>query len=263
MSETRTPTLGLSLGTDADENRNWRILDQAIERIARSGTIVPNDLLVQGDLQVSGNTDIGGSLDVASHITTGILNVTDIHASNAIRANGQIEGNSGLLITDGFIVVPPNSIDGAAFWKNAPLQGVWISSPFTGNLLLPADAGNPAICTTLPLDAKEEGGRWELVIAQMTLRVSITADVPSGPTTVVTLALSRGTAPGTIQQTRNFVLQEYVRSLRDYPFTLVRWMQPVADASVKQWNLTAWINTTQVNVVMACVFAQLHVVQFR
>lgn len=243
MPETETPVLHLSLTDDERLNRNFQILDDALHRLAK-GVQIADDLSILGsldvrdNLHVGGQTTLGGSLDVPT-IFSQVTNVA------------QLLDVKGTLQAEGPVILPPRSLDGAAFMKGATIQGVWIGA-VTGQQAVPVSPTWLTVATATP-DAAEDVGRYEIVLAQATCAVNM----PNAAFTIsVTYALQRG---GVQQQSRTFSWVGFNTDVNaSVPITMVR-LHLVTDAP-QPWTLVATSNTLN-----ACsnTFAQVHVLQLR
>jgi hypothetical protein len=258
-----TPTLHLSLGSDADANRNWQILDDVMHRLAR-GVQIPDDLSILGSLDVRNNLQVGGDATVngtltANHVITGDLDSSGVLRAAALAATGIVSSSGGLLVSAGAVSFPDQSLDGVDFQKGATVQTVAVGTAQT--TLVALTSPTPVALALVDLDAAEEQGRWQLVIAQATIRISFGAS-GSAPNIVVTLTLRRG--PATDVQTRTLT---YVASQApgdgldmDVPITIVRIAQPPDLAH--QWSLWGSVVKSAGSSVYRA-FAQLHTLQLR
>jgi hypothetical protein len=257
-----TPILHLTLGADDQVNRNWQILDDVMHRLAK-GVQITDDLSILGSLDVRDNLHVGGTsiltgqVSAPTGIDTGILTASTA-LLQAVTVSGALQAQAGLTVSAGPVVLPNQSIDGAAFMKSATVQTVAVGTARTTELVLTA---TPQQVASVTLDASEELGRWQVIFAQATFRVSFgSATVPSS--TAPRLTLRRAS---TDLQSRSFpwstdpAPSPYIN--RSVPVTMVRITQPgdlAHDYSLwgDDWNAIGGGNS-------AISFAQLHVIQLR
>lgn len=244
MSDTETPILHLGLGTDERTNRNWRILDDALHRIAK-GIQIADDLSVLGSLDVRDNLHVGGDATIDGSLTAATIfsQVTNVE---------QLLDVKGTLQAEGPVILPPRSLDGAAFVKGATIQGVWIGAA-TGQQAIPVSPTWLTVATATP-DAAEDVGRYEIVFAQATCAVNLPN---AGFSISVTYALQRGSVQ---QQSRTFSWVGFNTNVNGtMPLTMVR-LHLVTDAVPQPWTLVATSSTLN-----ACSnhFGQVHVLQLR
>lgn len=250
-----TPNIHLALGDDADVNRNWEILDQAIKAIGLR-TIIPDNVLIQGNLEVAGNTQLDGTLQVSAPTTLGILNV-----SNTATFLSAVAMDGAVIIPNGPVTLPPGSIAGAALAPGAAVQGVWVGTARTTPLGL-----NPTLVelASVATDATEDPNRWSLVVAQATARLEFGAS-GTAPNGTVTLTIRRG---ATDVQSRTFTYDtSYLGTLDgldlDIPYTMIRLAKPGDTTNI--WRVMG--SLTQVGggdpLDVFCQFAQVHTIQFR
>jgi hypothetical protein len=240
-----TPTLRLTLGADADANRNWQILDDTMHRLAK-GQQIPDDLNILGSLVVRDNLNVGG--------TSTLQNLT---ASTLTAQNGTFSGAVGVTgaLQAGSLVLPAQSLDSAALQKLAAVQGAWIG----GVGALVTLSATPQQLALVTCDPGEDTGRYEIVIAQGTLRVGY--GTGTSPSVNVQLELRRGTTP---TQTRTLAYSAAAATptlVLDAPFTMVR-LSNIADLTTHDWSV--WGTGTISGGAIATVpFAQMHVLQLR
>lgn len=238
-----TPTIGLTLGADEAQNDNWRKLDALVGHLAAS-QVIPGDLLVNGNLEVTGQSTLDGPLTAPSLDTGTIITGDIIQAGGLLTANAGIRATAGGIRVDaGNIIFPDLSIDGTDLMKAATVQGVWVGAS-TGSVSLSA---TPASVASVATDASEEIGRWEIVLAQVTLRAlaggsaAFTVELRRDGTTVQTRALTFGSATLDVET----------------PLTMARLTQVTAVPGT--WSLWASVGSG----TGASSFAQLHCLQLR
>lgn len=255
-----TPNLHLALGTDADENSNWEKIDAVISMLAGPGIILPGDTEVQGNLLVDGDADIQGLLRAHG----GFENFSGASFLSTVQISGLLTVLGGLTVSGAQpVVFPPGAIQGAALAPNAAIHAVGVSTavtPGSGTMRVTrATPATPMEVTSLTLPSTEDQGRWELVIAQVTME----AYGQASSFVIPQIDLRRGAA-GTpvVQQSRQFTYGGGL-PITDFPLTIVRIGIP-SDLS-HRWSLgwgtaggsgvdgTAWADI---------LFAQLYAIQF-
>jgi hypothetical protein len=250
-----TPNIHLALAGDADEIRNWQILDGIIRQLGLR-QIMPGDLIVQGNLEVVGATQLDGTLQVNGQSSLAVLSV-----ANTATFLSAVGLNSALTVTNGPVSLPPGSIAPAALAPGSATTGVWIGTAQTTQLGITTSA--LVELANVATDANEDPARWSVVFGQATLRIEYGAS-GSAPNGTITMTIRRG---ATDVQQRVFT---YDASQApgdgmdiDIPFTMVRVAKPGDATNV--WRLMAGL--TQVgggdplNVLRT--FAQVHCLQLR
>lgn len=246
----QTPTLGLSLGADADENANWEKLDNAARVLALGGTIIPDDLIVQGALTVTGQATLNGGI------------VTTLISAAGLSSTGPITAPSltvDTLTVNTFASFPPEVIEGGDLRPDASVVTVASGTANTtltavGNAALPIEVASVASSAELP-------NHWSLVLAQATVRVILNTDQASPQTVTVTYGLWRGGGAGAVQQTRQLNVGLTRANLIEIPITMVRIARPPT-LDQNRWALQISQNGSAVPTVQSA-FAQMHLLQLR
>jgi len=250
-AEVTTKSLNLGLGTDEAINDNWRKLDAAIARIARTQTIMDN-LVVRGDLEVDGNATITGDLTAGSLTTAGNLSAYDATLNNLTLAGG-------LHVNGQPCVLPPGCISPSNLATNIATRGLWVG---TANppVTIPLD-GSIAQLASVVTDATEQPQWTELLFANLTLQYGTNADpAAGGANCVIRVDLTRGAPPGVVQQSRTLGPVWTKAGFVQVPLTMVRLGFPVA-GSAQRWNLNGSVTSSQGSPTVTSQFAQLHVLQ--
>lgn len=249
-----TPVLHLTLGTDIEVNRNWEILDDAMHRLAR-GTQIPDDVSILGSLDVRDNLTVHG-LTTLNNVVANDIQARNLDLLGSATIAGALAVAGPVTFSGLPLLFPDESIDGDTFMKNAPVQTVGVSAAFVGTTALSPTAVE---VNRLTLPTNEDVGRWELVLVQATVRITIGAPPASN---VSVLELRRGVGAGTVIQSRAFS-HSFAGSasvIFDFPVTIVRVTQPT-DTS-HQWSLWA-SRTGDAGVTATATFGQIHCIQFR
>jgi hypothetical protein len=248
-----TPNIHLALTGDADEIRNWQILDAAIRAIGLRA-IIPEDLLIQGDLEVTGDTHVDGSLQVGGQTSLGVLSV-----SQPATFLGAVGLESMLNVVNGPVILPPGSIAPAALAANASIHGAQSGTANTAQVPIPVAPG--VQLATLLLSPADDPTRWQLVIAQVTLQVGMSSDNVAGISNSITLTLRRGGTAGADQQSRAFPYTLTRAGYLTIPVTIVRVTKPPT-LDEPRWSINATLASAPGSVTYGSFFAQVHAIQF-
>jgi len=250
-----TPTLHLALGADTEMNRNWQILDDVMHRLAK-GVQITDDLSILGSLDVRDNLHVGGTSTFVGQVDTTALTAQSL-LTGTLAASGLLTGHAGLTIDGGSVVLPAQSLDGAAFQKAATVQTVAASTP---NVTLVGIPVTPGVVLNA-LDVSDDDNRVGLVIAQTTLQIGLAADASVNGS--VSYSLQRGSdAAGVSVQTRAFQYAFTRAQTLSFPITIVRvGVPPAADA--RRWSLVATASAAPAPATLTAAFTQLHVLQLR
>jgi hypothetical protein len=267
-----TRALGLALGPDANQNRNWERIDDALWRLTKTREV---DIL--GNLSVAGIATLAGRV-TCGDLTADIATVTEIDSTGPLDVAGlatlaggldvaglatltgglHVDGLSvlvdGLRVDNPPVVLPPGSLAGAALALGAAVQTVGVSTPMTGQITLNA---TPQELNQLTMTTAEELGRWELILVSGTLRY---AGAANSTAVTTTLELRRGPA---VQQVRQFLFTSAaaIAPTIDVPFTLVRITQP-PDLTY-EWSVWGSATVTATGPTAQCLFAQVAALQLR
>jgi hypothetical protein len=257
-----TPNLHLSLVGTADEIANWQKIDSLIGLLSGPGVVLPGDTEVQGNLTVDQTTHLIGLLTASAGITTPDVKTTTLEASGAVSANSLTVTN-GLTVSGGSVVLPAGSVAGAAFQPNASVNcaasGV-VVAPGSGVMRITPPTQPPTLICNVNLPANEDSVRYEIVIAQLTMEVSVPA---SGSQSINPyFILQRG---NNVMQSRGFTYAGGAATgidIMDVPITMVRiavptdlshtwsiWWQSAGGAGTGSWA--------------DILFGQMHCIQFR
>lgn len=239
-----TPNLHLTLGADADQNRNWQILDDVMHRLAR-GTTIADDVFIEGSLEVRNNTTLDGPVSAPAGITTGILTANDVVTT-------------ALHVGAGPVVLPNESITQAMLLRGATVQTAQTGTPGSP-VTLSTTAQQLA---TLLLNPVDDPNCWQLVIAQVTMQIGLNADQGTPASNQVSLVLRRGGAMGQDMQSRSFPYTLTRAGFFTLPFTLVRITKPPT-LDEARWSVTGLLQSIPGVASYQSQFAQMHVIQFR
>jgi hypothetical protein len=253
-----TPNLHLSRVGTADEIANWEKIDSLVGLLSGPGVILPGDTEVQGNLLVDGTTTLTGLLTASGGITTPDLKTATLETSGTTPV--QIAG--GLTVSGGPIVLPAGSIAGAAFQPNASVNcaasGV-VATPPSGQMRITPTPGPLTLICNVNLPAVEDNVRYEIVIAQLTMEVS----VPSGSQAIYPyFTLMRG---ANTMQSRGFTYATGATDalhLLDIPLTMVRVAVPtdLSNTWSVWWQSAGGAGT---GAYVDILFGQMHCIQFR
>jgi hypothetical protein len=251
-----TPNLHLSLVGDTDAQDNWRKIDALVGLLSGPGVILPGDTEVQGNLLVDGTTHLLGLLTASGGLTTPDVQTSTLEASGLVQLAG------GLTVSGGSVVLPAGSVAGSTFQPNASVNcaasGVVVAPPSGAMRITPTTQPQTLICN-VNLPATEDAVRYEIVIAQLTMEVS----VPSGSQAINPyFTLMRGS---NTMQSRGFTYATGASDalhLLDIPLTMVRIAVPT-DLS-HTWSIW-WQSAggTGTGSWADILFGQMHCIQFR
>jgi len=245
----QTPTLHLNLGEDAEKNRNWQLIDQAITRVInRSGALVTGDLEVTGNLTVDGQSALSGAVQAGNTLTVPGLtpNYTTIQNDLSFAPGATFHPPAGSVSQA--TLAPKASVFTAA-------SGV-VALPPVGQMRIGIDDTVPPflVCNVnLPAD---DNVRWTVVFAQVTMEVTCPANTFIWPG----FNLNRGSS---VMQQRGFAYQappSVAFGPVDIPFTMVRIAVPT-DLS-HTWSLWAQSGGGSGAAIVDITFGQMHAIQF-
>jgi len=249
MSTPVTPHLHLSYGADTETNRNWEVLDSALQRLSR--TIITEDTTIQGNLEVQGDATITGNLVSGSLSTAGNLSAYDATLNNLTLSGG-------LHVNGQPCDLPPGCIDASNLVTDIATRGLWIGTA-TGQITIPLDGSSVQLATVLT-DVTEQTQWTELLFGNVTIQYGTNADPAGSANVIVRIDLTRGAPPGTVVQSRAFAPVWTKAGFVSVPLTLVRLGKPVA-GTAQRWNLNGVVTSSVGSPQVSSTFAQLHVLQ--
>jgi hypothetical protein len=236
-----TPTLKLSLSGDERQNRNWELIDAALQRIA-TGELLARDIELLGTLRATRGAAFDGPVVAPAGVTAGHLEVSG-------RAALQDLSVTGIAAFSGPTSFPAGAISPVALGAGAAVGSVSVSEAKTA----PVPLGDvPTQLDRLRPSASEGIGRWEILVAEATFRLALAGAVR------LAVELHHGDL---VHEVRHFTYGGTGIAL-DIPVTLFRVSQRRNLAA--GWSL--WASRTLTagkGSQVLCQFAQLHAVELR